>query len=128
MSDSQIPDYKKPWCPECQEHTEYEAETYIGDHGEVTENRCLCCDSESFVPIILKDKLKFMSLLITGGFMLMFVLMAITGNRNSVSFWVVISISFLSYPAILWATCWADLDVYRKWEKWAKERGWKEGS
>ena len=47
---------------------------------------------------------------------------------NSVSSWVVIGFLLLSFPTLLWAMCWADLDAYRKWQKWAKERGWKEDS
>ena len=56
MSDSQIPDYNKPWCPKCRAHIEYKSITtnhrsIEGGSFSVVNHYCVDCHGKVGNPI-----------------------------------------------------------------------------
>ena len=127
MADPQKPDPQKPWCPECQAHTEYKTDTWVSEGTHYTDRTCLYCDNELFIPKMRKDNFKRDSLICICFPTFIFVLMAISGHiDNSTSSWVVIGTILLCSLIIFWATYSDNLRRFRNWKKWAEERGWEE--
>jgi hypothetical protein len=113
--DPNVPDPKKPWCPECEEHTEYESLPC----GDNIADYCLNCGTMVFRPTT------YIFALCLG--MLVFFMLTIGGFLNGgfnvgVLFVVASLLLFLMYYIIY-------IPRRRRkkaWLAWARERGYTE--
>ena len=137
MSDSQIPDYNKSWCPKCRAHTEYKSITtnhrsIEGGSFSVVNHYCVDCHGKVGNPTQLESDAFRGTICIVGGAIGLALLFMMAPEFDEslpkekaskiVKAILVGAICFWIY------SCGSSIMLLLKWKKWAKERGWKVGS
>ena len=131
MADPQKPDPNVFWCPECSGHTDYSEtkERYYTEQGGGTTVtlKCKACDSEGGIPKQARESIRLYAKCV---FWLGIGLEAIAvGFGIYEGFNTGVLIGIYSTPFIclfLWSLMQDQVVFWRKWKKWAKERGWEE--
>ena len=131
MVDSQTPDPSLFWCPECSGHTDYSEtkeyhHTSEGGHTSVTL-RCKACDTEGKIPKKVRESIRLYVKCLFGlgiGFEVVAVGFGINEGFNSGVLITIFSTPFMCL--FFWRLGKDEVILWKKWEKWAKERGWED--
>ena len=138
MTDSQKPDYHKPWCWKCQEHTHFKTitRTHHDEHGtrRRTQNVCAICGKSVFRPAAVDfayygkvgRRCVWVYFAIAVSCILPLVYWGIDNLADDAQALLVVGsvvVVFLIIPCamLVWAS-----RKYATWKTWAEERGWQE--
>ncbi len=133
MRDPQKPSYTARWCLRCKAHTEYTKHSYGSGESRTTHYKCDVCNYHVTSPLgnIAAIALLLLVTAWINGFLIRFYInewnvgmLLDPFYKFSLVFIHVFANFLLSvYYYIIGKD---HVSEYRKWKKWAKERGWEE--
>ncbi len=131
VADPQKPDPNVFWCMECSGHTDYSetkesVSTEQGSYDAVTL-KCKACDTEGEIPKQVRESIRLYAKCLIG-LVIVFEAIAV-GFGIYEGFNTGVLVGIYSTPFIclfLWTFMQDQVVFWRKWKKWAKERGWEE--
>jgi hypothetical protein len=136
VADPQEPDPKVFWCPKCRAHTDY-SETKVWVEGDRGPGRykvilkCKTCDSKGGVPSEKIEWVRNVCKIVMLGTITVFIIclssfiMNERAGQDSGSLITMILILASISTLFLAIITGGSFYFYKRWVKWAKERGWE---